>query len=157
MGKDTLVNSNNMWWLNKWHLKEWKEFPKFWKCGNFLETPEAWEHPLETSECKCILGNSGRSLGRHFDSMMAHDFCLFQYGSIKSLSSTILLWHVRYRCLMSHTSRREEHLKFMTHKLSSLVQIDRGQTMTIKGLSPRNHILEMQLHCWLDPQEVRRV
>ena len=35
MGKGTLVNSDNMQWLNKQPLKEWKEFPKFRKHGNF--------------------------------------------------------------------------------------------------------------------------
>ena len=44
MGEDMLVNSDNMWWLNKQPLKEWKEFLKFWKCGNFLETLEVQEH-----------------------------------------------------------------------------------------------------------------
>ena len=97
-------------------------------------------------------------LSKHFRKagMMAHGFCLFQYGSIKSLSSTILLWHVRYGGLMSHDSGREEHLKFMTHELSSLVWTDRGKAMTSKGLCSENHILEMHLHSWLDLQEGKK-
>ena len=41
MGKDMLVNSDNMRWLNKWLLKEWKEFLKFQKCRNFWKP---WKH-----------------------------------------------------------------------------------------------------------------
>ena len=88
--------------------------------------------------------------------IMMHGFCFFQYGSIKSLSSVILLWYVRYGGLMSYASGREECFKLMTHELSSSVQTDRGKTMTGKGLSSRNHILEMHLHCWLDPQESKK-
>ena len=41
MGKDMLVNSDNIQWLNKWPLKEWR----------VSEVPEAWELS-ETSEAQ---------------------------------------------------------------------------------------------------------
>ena len=54
MGKGMLVNSDNMQWLNKRPLKEWKEFPKFQKCGNNIWKPQNASASLETPEGQLV-------------------------------------------------------------------------------------------------------
>ena len=89
MGEGMLVNSNNMWWLNKWPLKEWKEFPKFQKRGNF-QKPQ---------KCRNSSGNLG-SAGT-FQKLHKHGNNLQKPRNVSTSSETLeghligILTHVR--------------------------------------------------------------